>query len=354
MAASRTPDLRFFLPPHLLRRIAGHADDPACDSAGDTLACDATFRTLRTEHAAERRATKPRSGSSTRLGQAAIRIHDAGHAQTLPGELRRSADAPPSGDPAVDEAWEGLAATRAFLADVLDRHSIDDEGMVLRATVHFGRNYMNAFWDGSQMVFGDGDGRLFRRFTGSIDVVAHELAHGVIADEGRLAYVYEPGALNESLADVFGSLVRQYRLGQAAHEADWLVGAGLFGPAVRGEALRSMRFPGRAYDDPVLGRDLQPAHMDAFVRTHRDNGGVHINSGIPSRAFVLAALGIGGHAWEGAGRIWYEALRDERVVPTTDFRAFARVTQATAARLFGAESRAWRAVTDAWRQVGVD
>ena len=93
--------------------------------------------------------------------------------------------------------------------------------------------------------------------------------------------------------------------------------------------------------------------MDNFVSTFDDNGGVHINSGIPSHAFYLAAMQIGGKAWERAGRIWYETLRDSRVRPNTGFRRFARLTHATAGRLFGQGSREQDAVHDGWSKVGI-
>jgi len=110
--------------------------------------------------------------------------------------------------------------------------------------------------------------------------------------------------LNESISDVFGSLVRQYALNQTAEQAVWLIGSGLFTANVNGVALRSMKAPGTAYDDPVLGKDPQPAHKKDFVRTYADNGGVHINSGIPNHAFYLASTQIGGYAWEKVGRTW--------------------------------------------------
>jgi len=143
------------------------------------------------------------------------------------------------------------------------------------------------------------------------------------------------------------------RTAQTAAEADWLIGAGLFTDAVQGMALRSMKEPGTAYDDPVLGRDLQPGHMDDFVRTNEDNGGVHINSGIPNRAFYLAAIAIGGNAWDNAGRIWYNALLDPNTRANTDFAGFARITIQVATRLYGSDSAEATAVTEAWQTVGV-
>jgi Zn-dependent metalloprotease len=219
--------------------------------------------------------------------------------------------------------------------------------------VHFGNKYDNAFWDGQRMVFGDGDGQLFNRFTISIDVIGHELTHGVTQDEAQLLYFFQSGALNESISDVFGSLVKQHTLNQTADKADWLIGAGLFTANVKGVALRSMKAPGTAYDDPVLGKDPQPAHMRNFRYTFEDNGGVHINSGIPNHAFYLVAVKIGGNAWEKTGRIWYETVRDPRLRPFSGFRRFAALTFANAGRLFGTNGLEQQAVRDGWDQVGI-
>nr|BFE96231.1 hypothetical protein GCM10020185_67670 [Pseudomonas brassicacearum subsp. brassicacearum] len=173
-----------------------------------------------------------------------------------------------------------------FFWKVLGRDSIDNKGFALVGSVHYGQGYENAFWNGAQMVFGDGDGEIFQRFTRSLDVVAHELAHGVTESEAGLVYANQSGALNESISDVFGVLVKQFVLEQTADQADWLIGADLLTDKINGNGLRSMSNPGSAYDDPLLGKDPQPAHMREFVITREDNGGVHINSGIPNRAFL--------------------------------------------------------------------
>jgi hypothetical protein len=203
------------------------------------------------------------------------------------------------------------------------------------------------------MVFGDGDGVVFRRFTVAVDVIGHELTHGVTELTAALAYRGQSGALNESISDVFGSLVKQRALGQDAASADWLIGEGLFAEGVHGVALRSMKAPGTAYDDPALGKDPQPASMDGYVETTDDNGGVHLNSGIPNRAFYLAATAIGGNAWDGAGRVWYDVLTGGTLASDADFSTFARATVAAAAARFGADSPQASAVAGAWRQVGV-
>ncbi len=341
------------LPSHILRSIAQNGRPQQRARALRTLATDNTFRALRVSP----QPTAPTARRRTRVlaveGQKQRTIFNAHNTQNLPGDVVRTEGALPTGDPAVDEAYDGLGATYDLYWEAYDRNSIDDEGLALNATVHFGQEYDNAFWNGEQMVFGDGDGEFFNRFTIALDVIGHELTHGVTEDEAQLVYFFQPGALNESVSDVFGSLVKQRVLNQTAAQADWLIGAGLFTANVQGVALRSMKAPGTAYDDPVLGKDPQPAHMNDYVRTFDDNGGVHINSGIPNHAFYLVATQIGGDAVEKAGRIWYETLRDSHLRPGAGFKRFARLTLANARRLYGAGGPEQQAVRDAWNQVGI-
>ncbi|WP_394278938.1 M4 family metallopeptidase [Microbacterium sp.] len=280
-------------------------------------------------------------------------ISDAQNREQLPGVPARAEAAPPTGDAAVDEAYDGLGATFAFFWDAFERVGLDAVGGPLLATVHYGREYDNAFWDGTRMVFGDGDGEVFTGFTRSVSVIAHELAHGVIEQAGGLDYSGQSGALNESIADVFGALTEQHLRGQTADEATWLVGAEIFTDAVTGVALRSLAAPGTAYDDDVLGKDPQPAHMRDFVHTSGDNGGVHINSGIPNKAFHLVATALGGFAWERAGLIWYRALTEGDLPAAATFTQFAEATTTAAVREYGEDSEEADAVRTAWTEVGV-
>jgi Zn-dependent metalloprotease len=280
------------------------------------------------------------------------RVHTAAHTTNLPGTLVRSEGQGAGGDVAINEAYDGLGATFDLYSDIYGRNSIDDNGMDLIATVHYGNNYNNAFWNGAQMVFGDGDGTIFNRFTIAIDVEGHELTHGVTGATAGLEYHDQPGALNESISDVFGSLVKQRSLGQTAAQADWLIGAGLLAAGINGVALRSMKAPGTAYDDPVIGKDPQPDHMSRYDHRTSDNGGVHINSGIPNKAFYLAATALGGNAWDVAGNIWYRTLLDSRLSSTAQFQDFANLAADNADKLYGASVRA--AVVQAWHDVGID
>jgi Zn-dependent metalloprotease len=286
-------------------------------------------------------------------------VYHAGYTESLPGSLTRKEGDGPSGDPAIDEAYDGAGHTWDLFYDVFGRNSVDDKGLHLISSVHYGQGYDNAFWDGEQMVYGDGDEdlpepeRLFRRFTVALDIIGHELTHGVTQYEAKLAYYGQSGALNESFSDVFGSLVKQRMLNHSAAEADWLIGHGLFTSNINGQAIRSMKDPGTAYDDPLLGKDPQPGHMNDYVKTTSDNGGVHINSGIPNRAFYICANEIGGYAWEKAGRIWYIALRD-RLKADSDFKDAAKATFQVAGEEYGMGSSEQNAIKKGWAEVGIN
>jgi Zn-dependent metalloprotease len=279
-------------------------------------------------------------------------IYDARNGYDLPGWLIRGEGSPKGKDKAANEAYDGSGITYDFFAKIFARNSIDDRGLRLDSTVHYGVSYDNAFWNGKQMVYGDGDGRIFRSFTRAVDVIAHELSHGVTQHEANLNYRDQPGALNESFSDVFGVLVKQYQRQETAEEASWLVGEELFAKGVNAQGIRSMKEPGSAYDDPLLGKDPQPGHMRDYVLTTDDNGGVHINSGIPNRAFCECALRLGGFAWEKAGRIWYKALT-EKLRPNSRFQDAMNMTVSSAGELYGLNSKEQKAVREAWSAVGV-
>lgn len=347
------------VPPYLLHRLAAVDDPalaPAAEAARKSLTLDEPFRSIRLGENPSQGdpSTRPRPTAAGRpLGGPQRTIYDAKTSETLPGTVIREETQPPVADVAANEAYDGLGATHALYREVYQRASIDDDNLPLHGVVHYGINYDNAFWDGAEMVFGDGDGVVFTGFTSSISVIGHELTHGVTQFTANLAYRGQSGALNESLSDVFGALVEQYALKQSAAEASWLIGAGLFTDTVNGVALRSMKAPGTAYDDPMLGKDPQPATMDGYVTTADDNGGVHLNSGITNHAFYLVAAALGGNAWERAGQIWYDTITGGDLTADSDFAAFAGATSAAATARYGAESVERRAVASAWAAVGV-
>ncbi|PHM27345.1 M4 family metallopeptidase [Xenorhabdus budapestensis] len=281
-------------------------------------------------------------------------IYDAEQEQEFPGgKLARSEGMPESEDIAVNEAYDYLGKTHEFYSKIFGRNSLDNKGLKLVATVHYGKRYLNAFWTRKQIVFGDGDGQYFNRFTSAIDVVAHELTHGIIQNEVNLHYVYQSGALNESISDVFGIMVKQYANNQKADESDWLLGKGLLGPKFNPDnkpdiALRSFIKPGSAFP-----KDKQVGHMDEYeeLPISVDNGGIHIYSGIPNRAFYLLAIALGGYSWERAGKIWYETLLDNRLSSDATFDDFATLTIDNAEKLFG--KRVSLITNECWNKVGV-
>jgi len=334
------------VPPYILQSIALKGDKRQQAAAWATLTDSEQFRGGR------RILTVLAPLASTATGTKRRTIYDARHGYALPGRLVRAERDPKSKDVAVNEAYDGSGATYDFFYRSFGRSSIDGRGFRLDSTVHYGVNYDNAFWNGRQMVYGDGDGEIFRRFTVALDVIGHELTHGLTQYEANLNYRDQPGALNESFSDVFGSLVKQFKRRQFSRDADWLIGEGLFLPGVQARGIRSMKEPGTAYDDPLLGKDPQPGHMRDYVRTIDDNGGVHINSGIPNRAFYQLATRLGGYAWEKAGRIWYLALCDKLRANST-FADAMNMTVRAAGELFGINSKEQKAAREAWAEVGL-
>jgi len=343
-------------PPHMLKEIASNGSTAQRETAVKTIISTERMR-------GQRRAMKSMGPLMTKVkaapaGTKQRTVYDAKNGSQLPGTVVRSEGSPPVTDPAVNEAYDGSGVTYDLYLDIFGRNSIDNNGLKLDSTVHYQKGYDNAFWDGKQMVYGDGDEdlpvseRLFNRFTIAIDVIGHELTHGVTQYEANLAYWDQSGALNESMSDVFGSLVKQYQRKQTADQADWIIGEGLFTPNVIGVGIRSMKAPGTAYNDPVLGKDPQPAHMRDYVRTVEDNGGVHINSGIPNHAFYVTALELGGNAWEKAGRIWYKTLTD-KLQDRSTFQQACDLTVQAASELFGTNSLEEQAVKKGWSEVGI-
>jgi Zn-dependent metalloprotease len=347
----------FILPPDLNAHLADQGTEAQRQAAIRTGAASERMRTTR---ALLTRLVRTKGIDLAALGLATKALNrtvydvDHGGWNDLPGRQVRAEGDTPSDDDSVNEAYDGADSTYTFYKDVYNRDSVDDAGYPLTSCVHFGVDFDNAFWDGGEMVYGDGSGQIFQvgSLTSSIDVIGHELTHGVTQYTAGLEYHTQSGALNESFSDVFGSLVKQYSLGQTAEQADWLIGEGILVPEL-GNALRSMSDPGTAFDG-----DSQPGHMDDYQNLpddndpRNDNGGVHINSGIPNKAFHLVATAIGGNAWEAPGQIWYQTLT-QRLQPTSNFVDAANATIEAAGDLFGGDGNEQQAVRNAWKEVGV-
>lgn len=277
--------------------------------------------------------TKPMSGQ--------IRTYDINHGgeSQLPGSYAVDADNffNAENQKASVDAHFYAGVTYDYYYNTHGRDSFDGQGSSIISTVHFGNNYNNAFWSGSQMVYGDGDGQQMSALCGSLDVVAHELAHAVTQHSANLEYRNQSGALNESYSDVFGSAVEYHHTGRADW---WVLAEDIWTPNVPGDSMRNMK-------DPSLGN--QPGHMDDYVNTTQDNGGVHINSGIPNRAYYLAASEIG---VSKAERIYYRALT-VYLTRTSNFNDNRVALLQSAADLYGMNSPEYIAIGNSQAAVGI-
>ena len=346
---SYCPDpLHCILPPYILDHMAESGDAKIRKLAIDAIARSASLRATRTALAPF--ATQTAIASAGARKNRVVYDNQRKGSTYLPGKLVRKEGQARTRDAAVNEAYDHSGTTYDFYKKVFNRNSLDDGGMTLVSSVHVGVNYNNAFWNGSQMAYGDGDGQIFIRFTKSLDVVGHELSHGVVNHTCALEYHDEPGALNEHFADVFGSLVKQWKKKQTSAAADWLIGPDIMGPGTKAKSLRTFK-AGPAYaNDPLLGTDPQPKHLSKKYTGSADSGGVHINSGIPNHAFYLLARSLGGSAWVRAGRIWYDTLR--ALHQTSDFTDMVSMTMQCAGTRFGSGSKEEKAVAKAWKDVG--
>jgi Zn-dependent metalloprotease len=338
--------LSCILPPDLLDRLARAEDEAIRTAALDTLQFDHRFRLTRAEMASRLGGRLSQPITFARIGGHPQRtIYDQQHSTNqTPGKVARAEGQAPVADLAVNQAYDGLGYTYDYYWTNFQRDSIDGQGLPMLGLVHYGQNYDNAFWDNVRdMFFGDGDGQILTQTTAGIDVVGHELTHGVTQHEANLTYSGQSGALNESVSDVFGIQVKQLALNQDVTQSDWLIGADIVGPALK-PALRSMKAPGTA--NP---HDTQPADMDGYVQ----GGDVHTNSGIPNHAFYVIATTLGGHAWDAAGKIWYATLTDAALAAGSTFQDFAKLTLVHAQRTYGATSTEALAVKAGWDVVKV-
>jgi len=274
-----------------------------------------------------------------------ITVFDCEHGNVLPG---RSVIQPySSGDDTARRTFTETTEVARFYREIFGRNSLDGEGMALMSSIHYSVDYNNAFWNGGQMVYGDGDGEIFLDFTRATDVIAHELTHGVTQFTAGLAYEGEAGGLNESMSDVFGTMFRQWRAGQNVAAADWLIGADILGPGARARGytcLRDLADPGA---DHCLAP--QPSHFSQY----RKGMDPHESSGMPNHAFQQAAMALEGHSWEIAGRIWFQALTGPAPSPNMTMKLFANRTRTAASKLFSGRPAVRAAVDVAWKVVGL-
>ncbi|MFD3447292.1 M4 family metallopeptidase [Microbacteriaceae bacterium 4G12] len=277
-----------------------------------------------------------------------IITYDAKNRTSIPGSLWVDTDniLNTTYDRAAVDAHYYAGKVYDYYKNVFNRNSYDNSGAFLKSTVHYSRNYNNAFWNGSQMVYGDGDGTTFTYLSGGLDVVGHELTHAVTEKTSNLIYQNESGALNESMSDIFGTLVEFYN----NNNPDYEVGEDIYTPNIAGDALRSMSNPTK-YNDPD--------HYSKRYTGTGDNGGVHTNSGIINKAAYLIAEGgtaygvtVSGIGRDKMGQVFYRANTAYLTASSTFSQARASLVQA-AADLYGASSTEVTTVNKAFDAVGI-
>lgn len=279
------------------------------------------------------------------------RVYNAGGSYQAPGSLVIT-EGGSGGDSVAQNMYAHLGDTYAFYKDSFNRDSFDNSGGTMHATVHYGSGYNNAYWDGQQLVFGDGDGVEFGPFGNALDIVAHEMTHGVISYTANLTYYSESGALNEAWADIMGASAEAHADG-GANNSTWYIGEDTTTPGQNGDAMRYMFQP----TGDGFSRDYYPERYTGYS----DNGGVHINSGIANLAFYLTSeggthprgkttLNVPALGIEKAQQIYYRALV-YYMTSSTDFEGARNATAQAAQDLYGGMEV--DAVHAAWDAVGV-
>lgn len=222
-----------------------------------------------------------------------------------------------------------------YYKNVHGRDSYDGQGSAIPSivgvnTINTTNDYRNnAAWVGDKMIYGDGDGTKFRATSGAIDVVAHEITHGVTQTSAKLVNQGQAGALNESMSDVFAYFI---------DPQDWLIAEDIYTPTIAGDGLRSLSNP-EAYG--------QPSHMSKYLNTTADFGGIHTNMGIPNKAAYNTITTIGK---EKSEKIYYRALT-QYLTSTSTFLDAKNALVQSARDLYGETTAT--SVKAAWDKVGV-
>lgn len=281
--------------------------------------------------------------------------------------IREEGKVPSEYDAAAEKCYEYFGDVYRFFSEVFQRDSVDGKGMTLVGLTHYGLHYPNARWDDSAKLMWLGDGYqkdlvdptkpapkwegYFGNFHNSLEVIGHELMHGITLAVAPLFYYGESGALSEHLSDVFGLMIKHFKLNQNVFEADWLVGQDLIVPELKNMAFRSFISPGKAYQLPDnAGHDAQVKHYSECKETTDDLGGVHMYSGVLNHAFYLAAKTIGGYSWETLGRLWWQTLTEGDIKKFCTFSEWAGKTMQFAKRY---DDKVYKAVDEAWVAVGI-
>jgi Zn-dependent metalloprotease len=335
----------FIIPEDVLKRFANDKSLSIAQrkSFADAAQFERKWRQLRTTYGKLSAAANSMLASRAQSASPpTITVYNCNHGTALPG-----IPVPYPGGATAKRVFVETKAVADFYQKVFGRNSVDNAGKTLMSSIHFSENYNNAFWNGNQMTYGDGDGDIFVDFTKSNDVIGHELTHGVTQFSAQFAYSNEAGGLNESMSDVFGSMFRQWRGKQSADKADWLIGKDIMGPGAKAKGYTCLR----DMADPAAKHCLapQPTHYSQY-KTGMDP---HYSSGIPNLAFCKAAKAIGGNSWDKAGKVWYSALTGYAPQPNMKMKTFANRTRMLAKTMFAKEPAVFTAINNAWLAVGL-
>ena len=337
------------VPKAALERFARDRSLPAEQrkNFADTIKIDAEFRRLRTQATKlTRLATRMAVAPAAAVAAApAVTVFNCNHGQTLPGgQISNPATSP---DATAKHVFAETTSVASFYSQVFGRNSVDGAGMTLISSIHYGVRYNNAFWNGSQMTYGDGDGSIFVDFSKGNDVIGHELTHGVTQHSLQLNYTNEAGGLNESMSDCFGSMFRQWEAKQNVNQADWLIGKDIMGPAAIKKGFTCLR----DMANPAAKHCLAP--QPTKFSQYKAGMDPHESSGIPNLAFYTVAKAAGGNSWEKVGQIWYKSLTGFGPAPNMKMKAFANRTRAVAAQLYPGNTSVANAVDAGWKKVGL-
>ena len=336
------------VPQDVLRRLADDHSLPDAErkSFGDTARLDVELRRMRVQASKVTQLTQAIASSVSAIAAApAVNIYDCNHSQTLPGApVSRPGS---SADMTAKHVFDETTSLAKFYSQVFGRNSIDNAGMTLLSSIHYGSNYNNAFWNGTQMTYGDGDGSIFLDLSKGNDVIGHELTHGVTQYSLQLSYTNEAGGLNESMSDCFGSMFRQWEANESVQQADWLIGKDIMGPAAAQKGYICLR----DMSDPTANHCLapQPKHYSDY----KSGMDPHYSSGIPNFAFYTICKAVGGHSWDKVGQVWYAALTGVGPKPAMKMKTFANLTRSVSAKRFPGDAALAGAVDAGWKSVGL-
>jgi Zn-dependent metalloprotease len=312
----------------------------------DTAQISQEMRELRTQAGLLTAVALAHADEFTELAAApAITVYDCKHGYTLPGTPVPNPGS--SSDQTAKRTFDETTKVAKFYKDVFGRNSIDNHGMTMMSSIHYGKDYNNAMWNGSQMIYGDGDNKIFVDFTKGDDVIGHELTHGVTQHSLQLAYSGDAGGLNESMSDCFGSMFRQWEHNQDVKHADWLIGHDIMGPVSKQKGFTCLR----DMADPAAKHCLAPQPTQYSQIT--PNMDPHYSSGPPNLAFCVACNTFGGKSWEHIGKVWYHSLTGFGPTPSMKMKPFADRTRQVAHTMYSGTPAVAAAVDKGWKHVGL-